>query len=247
MSEKCEKEGQSYEKQETWEIQSQGKVAAKRTEHARKTHLREKHEKNLSTTPDWVSTKIDLMYSCVAKSCIHSWIYCVQRRPAFLSVLFRCLEGMATCGRILFCILLCARTGILDQNLQPSAFCKPMQESLCSEWAKVCATPRQICSMNILTWSWWSPQAADLPMYWFASRLATNSIASTEWSKMFSVLSCKSWVLFPPYELSTVSMNCTCEILRSGGSRAKQSKTQLRLNLAKAASAAYLAWYHVHP
>lgn len=102
MSEKCEKEGQSYEKQETREIQSQGKVAAKRTEHARKTHLREKHEKNLSTTPDWVSTKIDLMYSCVAKSCIHSWIYCVQRRPAFLSVLFRCLEGMATCGRILF-------------------------------------------------------------------------------------------------------------------------------------------------
>ena len=58
--------------------------------------------KNLSTTPDWVSTKIDLMYSCVAKSCIHSWIYCVQRRPAFLSVLFWCLEGMATCGRILF-------------------------------------------------------------------------------------------------------------------------------------------------
>ena len=134
-----------------------------------------------------------------------------------------------------------------DPGSEPSAFCKPMQESLCLEWAKVCATPRQICSMNILTWSWWSPQAADLPMYWFASRLATNSIASTGWSKMFSVLSCKNWVLFPPYELSTVSMNCTCEILPSGGSRAKQCKTQLRLNLAKAASAAYLAWYHVHP
>ena len=122
-----------------------------------------------------------------------------------------------------FCILLCARTGILDQNLQPSAFCKPMQESLCSEWAKVCATPRQICSMNILTWSWWSPQAADLPMYWFASRLATNSIASTEWSKMFSVLSCKSWVLFPPYELSTVSHEL---YLRNLAKRWKQSKTK---------------------
>lgn len=142
-----------------------------------------------------------------------------------------------------FCILLCARTGILDQNLQHSASqCK--SHSVQSE--PKFAPPQGRFALWISSHDLGGRLKLQISLFCkFASRLATNSIAFIGWSKMFSVLSCR--VLFPPYELSTVSMNCTCEILRSGGSRAKQCKTQLRLNLAKAASAAYLAWYHVHP